>query len=774
MCPVFVKHLWISTTCLWMALCVSGRIYAQQTPPSSPQTLTIERIFASPSLAGPSLRALKVSPAGDRVTFLRGKDEDREQLDLWEYHIGDASLRTLVDSTQLVAREVELSTEEKARRERQRIAGLKGIVDYRWSRDGRFLLFPLNGDVYLYDTQASGNTQVSGDQQAESDQAIRQITRTEAFETDPQVSPDGAWVAYVRDQNLYVTQIASGSEKQLTHDGGGVIKNAMAEFIAQEEMDRQTGFWWSPDSQSIAFLRVDESPVPVTKRYEIEADDIHIIEQRYPYAGADNAHLRLGVIELGSGKTTWLDTGDNLDIYIPRVKWLPDSRHLSFQRQSRDQQQLELIIADPEGQNQQTIINEKSETWVALHNDLYFLKQQNAFIWSSERSGYRHLYLYDMDGHVIRPLTQGDWQVDKLTGVDEQNGQVYFTASKESPVEKHLYRQALNTQDPTTVKRMTTGQGMHEIEMDEGGQIFISRYSNRDQPPQIGLYNQHGQRLTWLIENAMDDQHPYTPFYAAHQPTRFGSLDAVDGQALHYRMTLPLGFDESQRYPVFYYIYGGPTSQTVTNRWDRRILFEQYMAQQGFIVFSLDNRGTPRRGMAFQAPAFHHLGAIEVEDYRTGIEYLRRQKYVDARRIGMFGWSYGGYITLMSLLKDADSYAMGVAVAPVTDWRLYDTHYTERYLGKPRDQTEAYATGNVLNYTGQLQDPLLVIHGMADDNVLFSHTTQLYREFQNQGILFDTMPYPGAKHGISGQAAQTHVYRTISEYFKKQLLSSVE
>lgn len=726
--------------------------------------LSIERIFDSPALTGPSLRDLQVSPAGDRVTFLRGKDDAQEQLDLWEYHIADQALRLLVDSKELVPQASELSAEEKARRERQRIAGFQGIVEYRWSKDGRYLIFPLNGDIYLYRITPTANQS-----------KVQRITNTEAFETDPQIAPDGEHIAYIREQNIYVTHIQSGQERALTTSGKGTLRNGMAEFIAQEEMDRHTGYWWSPDGQKIAFLEVDQSPVPITKRYEIEADDIQIIEQRYPYAGANNVHIRLGVIRLDNKAIRWVDIGSNRDIYIPRVKWLPDSQSLSFQRQSRNQQSLELAITDTSVNSQllpsRTIIHDQSETWVALHKDLRFLQQQEQLIWTSEQSGFRHLYLYDNNGKLIRQLTDGEWQVDSVESLDEENGFIYFTATKSSPLERQLYRQSLTTTTPAQVEQLTHGSGTHDVAMDRYGKIFIDTFSNSDQPPQTSLHDQDGQRLTWLVENKLDASHPYFPYLQAHQETSFGTIKAVDDQDLYYRMTKPLGFNENQRYPVFYYVYGGPTSQTVTNSWGRRILIEQYMAQQGFIVFSLDNRGTPRRGMRFQAPAYHALGTVEVRDQRSGVEFLKTLPYVDGDRIGMFGWSYGGYLTLMSVLKEPDLFATGVAVAPVTDWRLYDTHYTERYMGTPQEQEQAYDTANVLNYASQLTSPLMVIHGMADDNVLFSHTTQLYREFQDNGILFDTMAYPGAKHGISGQKAQTHVYRTIAEYFKKQLMA---
>lgn len=719
------------------------------------ENLTIERIFASPSISGPNLRSLQVSPAGDRVTFLQGKADDREQLDLWEYHIADQATRLLVDSRVLVPEEKSLSAEEEARRERQRLAGLSGIIAYQWSTDGKALLFPLSGDLYFYDL-ATGKA--------------KRLTNTETFETDPQLSPDGKQVAFIRNQNLFVIDIASGVERQLTLDGKDTIHNGVAEFAAQEEMDRDTGYWWSPDSNRIAFIRFDESPVEITQRYEIDADSVTVVDQRYPYTGTPNVTLKLGVVPAHGGEKQWLDLGDDTDFYLPRVNWMPDSQHLMYQWQSRDQQTLELRVADLADGHQHVRVTETADTWVNLHHDLTFLKNSDQFIWSSERSGFRHLYLYSNKGELIRAITRGNWPVDKLEGVDEDAGLAYFTANKDNVTEQQLYAVSYQ-QDNAPVRRITERDGWHAIDMADSANVYIDTYSSRNQPPQVSLHRADGQRLTWLLENALDDEHPYAAYLDSHQNTEFGQLTAEDGQTLHYRMLKPEGFVSSRRYPVFVYVYGGPHVQVVGNSWDRRILFEQYMAQQGFVVFSIDNRGSARRGTRFENPIYKSMGTVEVRDQLAGVEYLKSRPYVDPDRIGIFGWSYGGYMTLMSVMQGGDAFALGVSVAPVTDWRLYDTHYTERYMQTPQQNPDGYATGNVLTYTDNLsasgETPLLVIHGMADDNVLFTHSTLLFKDLQDKGKLFDVMTYPGAKHGISGSVSQTHVYRTIAEYFKQ-------
>ncbi len=721
------------------------------------ENLSLERIYASPSLNGATLSKPALSPDGKRATFLRGKETDRNQIDLWEYNIESGELRMLVDSLVLLPDEGELSEEEKARRERQRISGQKGIVDYVFARDGSALLFPLGGNLFHFDlTKPRG-------------EAVKQLTFSESFDTDPHFSPKGNYVAFVRDQNLYAVNIATLEEIQLTTDGRDHIKNGMAEFVAQEEMDRDTGFWWSPDESQIAYFRVDESPVSITRRYEIYADEFRVVEQRYPYTGENNVTMKLGVVSLADRKTRWVGLGSETDIYVPRVKWLPDSQHLSYQLQSRNQQSLELKVVKLEDMSQRSLLTETSDTWINLNHGLRFLKQQDALVWASERDGYNHLYLYDLNGKLIRRLTEGDWQVDEVEGIDEANNLIYFTATAKSVLERHLFSQLLDTRRPGSVNQISEGEGSHSITMNANASIYIDDFSSTDQPPQASLHRASGEHITWLLENKLDENHPYHPYADTHQSYRFGTLKAEDGQTLHYRMLTPPDFDDSRKHPVMIYTYGGPGVQVVNKQWSRHSLFQQYMVQQGYIVFSLDNRGSKRRGTAFENPIYEHMGGVEVVDQLVGVDYLKSLDYVDGDNIGIFGWSYGGYMTLMALMQHPDVFAAGASVAPVTDWHLYDTHYTERYMNRPQLNEDGYRDSDVLTYAHQLKSPLLLIHGMADDNVLFEHTTKLYKKLQDEVILFDTMAYPGGKHRLAGQARQTHVFSSIATYFDTHL-----
>ncbi|HSC09192.1 MAG TPA: alpha/beta fold hydrolase [Steroidobacteraceae bacterium] len=744
---------------LCLAILVPALLLAR---PAIARELTIERILAAPDLSGPSLRAPRVSPDGRRVTFLQGKSDNKDQLDLWEYDLAARRSQLLVDSRALLGRETELSDEEKQRRERQRISALSGIVDYQFAPRGDALLFPLGGDLYYYDLRRKRRA------------AVRRLTSSEAFETDPRISPRGGFVSFIRDQDLWVLDLASGQERALTSDGGGTISNGMAEFIAQEEMDRHTGYWWSPDDRYIAFTRIDESVVPEYRRFEIEADDVKVQSQRYPAAGTRNVLIELKVIDLASGAVTSIDLGPERDIYLARVDWFPDSRRLAVQRQTRDQRRLELLAADINTGATRVLITETSSTWVELNDELTFLKKSPRFIWASSRTGFRHLYLYDLDGNLVRPLTAGNWMVagDRgaraVQGVDETRKRLYFTANERSPLERHLYVTSLTTSTPEQVRRITAAKGWHSVAMSEDTRFFLETYSSSERPPRVSLRDTEDRELAMLIENALDEAHPYWPYMDHHSVAEFGTLPAADGQTLYYRLLKPPHFDATAKYPVIVTVYGGPGVQNVTNSWGR--YYDQYLAQRGYIVFTLDNRGSGERGVAFETPLHLRMGQVEVADQVRGVEYLRTLPYVDARSVGIFGWSYGGYMTLMCLLTAPDYYQAGVSGAPVTDWQLYDTHYTERYLNQPDANAAGYEASAVLPYVGNLRAPLLVMHGMADDNVLFTHSTRLFSVLQKLNKPFDAMTYPGSKHGLLRHAdTGLHGYTMVARFFDEHL-----
>ena len=718
--------------------------------PASAERLTLDRIYGDQALAGAGVRSLKVSPDGARVTFLRGRDDNQYQLDLWEFNLKDKTAHRLVDSKILVPEEV-LSDAEKAKRERERTASLKGILSYSWSPDGRQLLVPIAGNLYLIDVSKPD--------------AARLVASGNVL--DPKISPLGRYASFVRNQNLFVIDLSTGKERQLTTDGGGQVHNGEAEFIAQEEMGQRTGYYWAPDDSAIAYKRYDESQVPVVRRFEIYADRTDVIEQRYPAAGDPNVTVQLKIVSPATGQQRDVDLGANPDIYLVRADWSANSKALLYQRQSRDQKTLELVSVDAATLKQRTLLTEKSDTWTTIHDDLRFLKGRDAFLWSSERSGRNHLYLYSLDGKLLNAVTKGDWGIDNVLAVDEQAGKVYLASNRDAAVDKQTYVLALNGSTADKPKRITQGDGWHEAAFSRNGEVFVDTYSNPSTPPQVSIRRPDGSMVDWLEHNELNDKHPYAAFKADHLPTEFGTLPAKDGQTLHYSLIKPYKFDAAKRYPVYLSTYGGPHSQHVSRKWGN--YFDQYMAQQGFVVFRLDNRGSSRRERVFTDANYKRLGTVEVEDQLSGVEWLGKQSFVDAKRIGVFGWSYGGFMTLRLLSQASDKIAMGVSVAPVTDWKLYDTHYTEQFMSTPKDNAEGYQQASIFPHVAGLKSPLLLMHGMADDNVLFTNTTRMIDALVKRNVHFELMTYPGAKHGISGTTSQRHVYGNIEAFFKKNL-----
>ncbi len=751
MTPRFTARLlpFVLLACLW------GLAHAEK--------LSIQRLFDAPDLTGASLRSPRLSPDGRYVAYLRGGEKNKDRLDLWAYDIATKKHTMLVDSARLVPDE-RLSAEEEARRERQRTAALSGILEYEFSADSRSLLVPLGGDLYVYDLRARPES------------AVRRVTKTDAFETDARFSPRGRYVSFIRDQNLVVYDMKSGQERQITRDGGGLVSYGVAEFIAQEEMGRDTGYWWASDERRIAFTRVDESPVAEVERFEIYADAVKVVKQRYPAAGARNVLVDLFAFDLSNkaAQAVKVDLGPNPDIYLARVDWFPDGNFLAVQRQSRDQKTLSLLRADAATGSAREIITERSDIWVDLNDELTLLKGSPQVVWASSRTGHKHLYLYDYAGRLIRPLTRGDWEVvgegsDRaIRGVDERSGNVYFMSDAETPIERQLYSVSLRQADAAP-RRITQGSGWHTVTMSRDTKVFLDTFSTTDQPPSLTLRSANNAPLAVLIANdptAAD--HPYQPYLSEHAPAEFGTLQSRDGQTLHYQLLKPKRLEAGKRYPVIVDVYGGPGVQRVQRVWGG--LFRQYLVQQGYVVFALDNRGSGFRGVKFETALHRHMGSVEVEDQVTGAQFLKSLPYVDPARIGVFGWSYGGYMALMCMMQAPQEFTVGVSGAPVTDWRLYDTHYTERYMSTPQDNAAGYTAGNVLTYADKLRGPLLVMHGMADDNVLFTNSTALFKRLQDLNKPFDMMTYPGSKHGMLRAAATgPHGYETIVRFFDAHL-----
>ena len=734
----------------WLFLLALATVLTQAPAPGAGPELTLERIMGSPALSGRVPRGLALSPDGKLATLLEPRVDDRDRYDLWAIDTTSGERRMLLDSTKFGGGEI--SEEEKMRRERARVGGTRGVVSYAWAPDSRAILVPLDGDLYVADA-ATG--------------AVRRLTDTSATELDAKVSPRGGFVSFVRDANLLVLDLAGGAERALTRDGGGTVSWGSAEFVAQEEMDRRDGHWWSPDDSRLVVARVDESGVRLVPRAAIGADGTRVFEQRYPRAGTPNAVVELFVLRSGADAApVKIDLGDDPDIYVARVDWAPDGSRVLVQRQSRDQQRLDLLAVDPDTGSSETLLTETSPTWVNLSDDLRLLRD-GRLLWTSERDGFRHLEIV-RDG-VRVPVTHGAWGIDKIVGVDEARGRVFFIAGIESPIERHLYAVDLPKAGGASASpvRLTEPGGWHDATFDKTGSRVILTRSTPAQPPQVWLADAAGKRIAWIEENRVEGDHPYAPFLTDHVVPEFGTLPAEDGTPLSYSHLKP-ALAPGRKAPALVIVYGGPgVGPLAARRWGNPVA--QWFVRRGWHVFSLDNRGTSGRGKAFEDPIHLAMGGVEVRDQKLGVDWLAARDDVDAGRIAVHGWSYGGYMTLRLLAAYPGLFAAGASGAPVTDWSLYDTHYTERYLGDPETDRGPYDRGGVLGVADRITDPLLVIHGMADDNVVFENTTALVSRMQKQGTLFEVMVYPGQTHGIAGMADKIHLWRTIADFFDRRL-----
>jgi len=753
----------LMAACLAIAPSAAAQMETLPLTPA-PDSLPLERLYASPSLSGPAARMVKYSPDGKRVTFLKSRPDEQNRFDLWQYDVATGRQSLLVDSRLLEPVPVELSEEEKALRERKRIAGSAGIVDYSWGTEDTILV-PLGGDLHLVTLTKDGPE-------------ARQLTDTDAFEYDARVSPKGTYVSFVRSGALHAIELATGAETRLTPEARpkDAVSYGVAEFVAQEEMRRYTGYWWSSDERYVAFTEVDESGVDIIPRFDIAAEEVTVIEQRYPRAGRPNAKVSLYVNDLKEGRTDRIYSVGP-DTYLARVNWT--STGLWFQTIDRDQTEIRYNRSDSLPWRVWSPYTEHNKVWVNLSNDFTELADGRILL-TTEEGGMRHAVALAPQGQgepfIVTPT---DAVLDQVKGIATDRPLLYYTGYLGTVLERQLY---VAPYAPTEEgecdhaegrlcfrsKQITESGRTWDVTLSPDGQSFVGTSSSPGQPPQTGLYRIDGTLIGWIEENALTESHPYAPYLKDHVTPEFGTLKAEDGQDLHYSILKPPGFDASKKYPVLVEVYGGPHAQMVERKWGS--LSDQYLARHGYIVFRLDNRGSDHRGRKFEDVIYRRTGGPEVRDQLVGVDWLKSQPFVDADHIGIQGWSYGGYMTLMTVLQAPEgTFAAAAAGAPVTDWRLYDTFYTERYMNTPEDNPDGYEASSVFPYVDNLATPLLLMHGMADDNVTFDNTTRLMAALQEKGKLFELMTYPGQRHGIRGEALQTHLMRTRIGFLDRHL-----
>lgn len=710
------------------------------------RVLTLERLYDGPDLSGPRATGVQLSPDGSMLTFLK-PIQGQSSLSLWAMPSGGGEPYVLLDAGALNDSNKVMSEAEKAMRERMRITA-NGIISYSWSSDSKVILVPLDGDIFRVDPLTK---------------AFDRLTETKGDEIDARLSTDGQSLAYVRDGALYTLDLATKSEVRVSPEATDTKHYGAAEFIAQEELARYSGFWISPQSDRIAYQSTDESGVEIAERVEVGGSGIKTIRQRYPFAGQQNAVVKLFVRDLKGGtEPIEIDLGGNVDIYLARVQWSKDAKALFVQRLSRDQKTLELLKYDPVSGKGQVLIRDTDAQFIELSDDFRELSD-GRLIWSSEDDGNRHLYLYSAKGKKIRQITKGDFAVQKLIHLDEKAGEVYYEAGMQSSLEMHLNKVSLSGKKPPVT--ITKNPGWWSSNFAANGQVFFATHSSLNSPPSTGIYDKTGKLIKFIEPNRLDATHPYYPYSERYSDPEYGVLKAEDGHDMHYMMLKPVYFKPERKYPVIVSIYGGPARAMVNKAWVNPI--NRVLQEEGYIVFTLDNRGTPGRSAAFLRAIHNRFGDVDVKDQIVGAEFLKSLPYVDSDRIGMMGWSQGGFLTLMALSAKNTPFRAGVAGAPPTDWRLYDTAYTERYMSKPDENQDGYRNSDVLNRIDQIKPgSLLLIHGMADDNVLLQNSTRVMQALQEKSIPFEVMLYPGERHGIRGAAKTKHRFRLSLEHFR--------
>ncbi len=615
------------------------------------------------------------------------------------------------------------------------------------SQDGSRFIFLWKGDLYLYCAKS---------------RSFRRLTATASSEKNPRLSPDGRWVAYTRDHNLYALNLETGVEHQLTSDGDKYIYNGWASWVYYEEIlgrrTRYRAFWWSPDGRRIAFMRFDDRKVP--KFTLVRSEGVHPVVEvtPYPKAGDPNPEVKLGVVDVQTHRIVWIKVPDKEEFYLGRPFWSPDGSYLLVQWLNRGQDHLILFKADPKKGDVVKVYEEKQPSWVDFFTEIKFLKD-GSLLFISDKDGWPHLYLLRSRGKGLRQITRGSWRVRSIAGVDEKRGVVYITGFKGNSTENHLFAVKLKGGE---VKKITKMPGTHRVYLSPDLKYFVDYFQNINMPSKMLLCDRKGRVIRTLADSATDALKEY------HLgKVELFTIPSGDGYDLPALWVLPPDFNPSKKYPVLLWIYGGPDAAMVRNRFPSLSWF--YLAQEGIIVISVDHRGSGHFGKKGVALMHRNLGKWEMHDYIAAVKWLRKKPFVDPARIGITGGSYGGYVTCMALTYGADYFTHGFAAFPVTDWRLYDTVYTERYMDRPDENPEGYKFGSVLTHAEKLRGKLMIVHGTIDDNVHPQNTFQLISKLQDLKKDFELMMYPGCRHGWGGPK-RMHYNRLFVKFWFKYFL----
>ncbi|NND95169.1 MAG: S9 family peptidase [Flavobacteriales bacterium] len=639
------------------------------------------------------------------------------------------------------------------------------IDDYQFSSDEEQLLIA-TGQERIYRHSSSADYLIY-------DQKIRRTLPLSSKKKGKvrlaEFSPDGSMVAFVRGNNLFYYEVATKKEVQVTSDGKiNEIINGATDWVYEEEFGFDKGFYWSPNSDYLAYYRFDESEV---KEFQMAMYGDLYPEQytfKYPKAGEKNAEVEIHIYSINGRNNQRVDLG-NEEHYVPRVKWTAVDGVLSITKMNRHQNHLELLEADVRSARGPIITpeefyNEKSETYIEVSDDLVFLRDNQEFIMTSDKSGYNHIYVFNSNGKEVRQLTKGDWDVIEFAGYDEGKRRIFYSSSEEGPTEKNIYSVDISG---TGKKRLSPQDGSNDANFSTGFRFYMVYHSDANTPVDIKLYNSDGREVRELVDN-VELQKVISRF--DFQQKEFFSFETERGDELNGWMIKPPSFDKKKKYPVLMAIYGGPGHNTVSNEFGgRNFYWHQMLAQKGYIVVSVDPRGTYYRGRDFKNSTYLQLGKLETEDMISSAKYLSSLSYVDGERIGMQGWSFGGYLTSSSLMKGAEHFKMGIAVAPVTNWRFYDTIYTERFMRTPQENPDGYDDNSPINHVERLEDPLLLVHGSADDNVHYQNSMEMVSALVAANKDFDLFIYPNRNHGIYGGTTRLHLFEMMTEFIEKNL-----
>jgi dipeptidyl-peptidase-4 len=708
------------------------------------QSLTIQDIFGSSKYSTETLSGIHWIDGGKSFSYQQ-YDSVKNAAQVWKYTLASGKREILIDGSLLYH-----DTSKAAFR----------YTSYQWSPDEQKVLFisapperqylsrlTPAGNYFLYDLKGKN---------------LQRLTNVSETQFNQKFSSDGSKLGFVRGNNIYYIDLAQGIEAQLTTDGAEHLINGKFDWVYEEEFSISDGWAWSPDGMSIAYWQLDESRVPeyhmidfMTKRSEVET-------MRYPKPGDTNSVVRIGVVSLKTKKTVWMDIGKEEDIYIPRMQWFPDGKRLLIQRLNRLQNKLELLEANVESGTSSVLLTEESKTWIEEGYEAIVLKSSKQLFRISDKDRYAHIYLVDIASNKATQITKGEWEVEGISGIDEDRRMIYFTASVKTPIERHFYSIRF---DGSGMKQLTADGFMHTPNLAPDRQNFLDTYSKTNMPPKIAIISTDGKKNQIVEENinlAIANLHL--------APEEFFQFPTSDGVVLNASMIKPPDFNQAQKYPLLVYVYGGPNSQNVSNSWGRPTdLWHHMLAQKGYIVAKIDGRGTGKRGKEFRDIVYKNLGKWEVHDQCDGVKYLISQSFIDSTRVGIWGWSYGGYLAVSSILRANETFKTAVAVAPVTDWRLYDDIYTERYMGLPAENPDGYRESSALSYVDRLQGNLLIAHGTTDDNVHWQNTMQLVDALQKSGKHFDMQFYVNRNHGITGGNTRVHLFETITKYLLEKL-----